>query len=707
MVLSEKSRLQVDGKFFSYDGKRIEIRAVTYGPFPGGMPTSIANDFIRIRKLGFNAIRLFEMPSINLLDEAGHVGLLVFAGLPWCYGMNFIAEPRYLSEAQTLLSNSLREASDHPALVGVFVANEIPADMVRFMSSQKVREAIESLISLARNCSPHLLFAYANYPSTEYLEPENADFTAFNLYLEDESACQKYLRRLHHLAGDRPLMISEFGLDSQHHGLAKQSDVLRWGINAMQEAHVAGLAIYAWSDRWFNGGYEVLDWDFGITNREGVEKPSAKMIQKVLGQEKIIQRMPLFSVIVCTRNGASRIDSCLKAITKINGYFEIIVVDDGSIDQATKIVVENFPQVNLISIQPSGLSAARNAGAKIARGTYLAFTDDDCEPDQDWLIHLYKEFQRGEWAAVGGPNLSPNPQGIYEAIIAAADGAPTHVMLDDYEAEHLPGCNFAVKVEVFNEIGGFDKQFHTAGDDVDFCWRLSVAGYHLGFAPTAFVWHHRRSTIVSYIRQQFGYGKAEALLVQKYPHKFHHNSGAIWAGFVYQGGVMRSVTSSIIYHGVMGCGGYQMGVSGMLIKRLIHQQFRNLWSEKFCILLSKVTAYIRKITRIVLSENTDLTKSPRIKKKLRYAKKYTDDFSLVNPEGLSRWDFLNKLQQQGWRPADDKAEFDLIKKDLTLLIAIEQSSSITNRTWFRLSADTILSLNAEINKLRKKLVFHN
>ena len=126
-------------------------------------------------------------------------------------------------------------------------------------------------------------------------------------------------------------------------------------------------------------------------------------------------------------------------------------------------------------------------------GEILAFTDDDCAPDREWLVRLGRVFADGRFAAAGGPNLPPPPRNWREAVVCAAPGAPSHVMLDDEEAEHLPGCNLVVTKAAFEAIGGFDPVFHTGGDDVDFCWRLREAGFRLGFAPGAFVWHWRRS----------------------------------------------------------------------------------------------------------------------------------------------------------------------------------------------------------------------
>ncbi len=460
-------RWQTDGKFFRSGSRRVWMQAVTYGPFPGGWPESFEPDFTRMVTAGYNVIRLYEMPDLRLLDAAAGYGLKVFGGLKWGQSTDFFSAPGIYSAAVITLAESLRETGTHPALAGIYVGNEVPADLVRWMGPLKVRRAIEQLISTGREIAPSLLFAYANYPSTEYLEPENADFSAFNVYLEDESAFRRYLRRLHHIAGDRPLVISEFGLDSRRNGLERQAETLRWATRAALDLETAGMTTYAWSDRWWNNGAEVLDWDFGLTDRAGNAKPA---LQSPALPPPFLTHQ-LFSIIVCTRNGRHRIGKCLTAIREMSGGgFETIVVDDGSTDGTGDFVTKNFPWVRLVRLEASGLSRARNAGAAVAQGEILAFTDDDCEPDRDWITRLRPFYIQGNCAAVGGPNLSPPPRTWEEAVVCAAPGAPSHVMLNDMEAEHLPGCHLTVTRTTFDQIGGFDPQFHTAGDDVDFCW---------------------------------------------------------------------------------------------------------------------------------------------------------------------------------------------------------------------------------------------
>src|SRR5262249_31909199 len=155
-----------------------------------------------------------------------------------------------------------------------------------------------------------------------------------------------------------------------------------------------------------------------------------------------------------------------------------------------------------------GLSVARNVGLAAATGAVIAYTDSDCYADRDWLTHLAYQLQATGADAVGGPNLAP-PDGWAAGCVGAAPGQPTHVLESDQVAQHIPGCNMAFRREALERVNGFDPQYRKAGDDVDVCWRLQQAGGWITFAPGAFVWHHRRQTPRTYLRQQAGYGEAE------------------------------------------------------------------------------------------------------------------------------------------------------------------------------------------------------
>jgi hypothetical protein len=116
----------------------------------------------------------------------------------------------------------------------------------------------------------------------------------------------------------------------------------------------------------------------------------------------------------------------------------------------------------------------------------------------------------------------------------------------------------AFRREALAAINGFDPQFRKAGDDVDLCWRLQQAGFWITFAPGAVVWHHRRQNPRSYLRQQAGYGEAEALLQFKHPDKFNGRGRSKWRGVLY-GASLQGLRFGrpIIYRGVFGTGLFQ------------------------------------------------------------------------------------------------------------------------------------------------------
>jgi hypothetical protein len=109
-----------------------------------------------------------------------------------------------------------------------------------------------------------------------------------------------------------------------------------------------------------------------------------------------------------------------------------------------------------------------------------------------------------------------------------------------------------------DEISGFDPIYRKAGDDVDVCWRLQQRGYKIGFSSAGFVWHYRRATVNAYLKQQRGYGEAEALLVRKHPEYFNDIGSSIWRGRIYTTAKIGVVTRApIIYHGVFGSAFFQ------------------------------------------------------------------------------------------------------------------------------------------------------
>src|SRR5439155_19634622 len=98
------------------------------------------------------------------------------------------------------------------------VGNETPSPVVRWSGGRRVERFLERLCGAAREEDPEGLVVYANYPTTEYLDLPFVDLVCFNVFLERPERLAEYAARLHVLAGDRPVVLSELGLDSRRNG---------------------------------------------------------------------------------------------------------------------------------------------------------------------------------------------------------------------------------------------------------------------------------------------------------------------------------------------------------------------------------------------------------------------------------------------------------------------------------------------------------
>ena len=487
-------QLEVRGKFLFEGDEKFYVKGVTYGAFRPDKQgreyqdhQRIEADFAQMAANGFNAVRVpHTTPPCSLLDAALRHGLRVMVGLSAEQFVGYLIDRKKAPDIEEIIRSKVRAIRGHPALLCYAIGNEIPAPTARWLGRRRVERYLHRIYRVVKQSDPRGLVTYVNYPTTEYLELPFLDLLSFNVYLESEERLRAYLARLQNIAGDRPLIMSEVGLDALRNSEIRQAAVLDWQVRAAFASGCAGMFVFSWTDEWHRAGAEVDDWNFGITRRDRTPKPALSVLRNAFAEIPFPADLhwPLISVVVCSFNGSRTIGECLQAIGNIRyPAFEVIVVDDGSTDDTAAIAAQY--DATLIRTPNHGLGHARNVGWQAASGEIIAYIDDDAYPDPDWLTYIAETFRNGNYGGVGGPNILTPHDGSIAACVANSPGGPRHVLLTDTEAEHIPGCNVAFVRTALEAIGGFDERFRVAGDDVDICWRLQERGWKLGFSPSA------------------------------------------------------------------------------------------------------------------------------------------------------------------------------------------------------------------------------
>jgi glycosyltransferase involved in cell wall biosynthesis len=255
---------------------------------------------------------------------------------------------------------------------------------------------------------------------------------------------------------------------------------------------------------------------------------------------------PRLSVVLGSLNGATRLDRCLRALAAqtIRSSLELIVVDDGSTD-STSDVARAHGVVVLRHPTNRGVSAARNTGVSAASAPFVAFVDDDCEPDPQWAEQLLTGYEEDVVAVAGELVVGGSAgRGIMLSFLARHNPlAPQELDLVKSDRLHYrfyiylqrqwkpakesgrrdifacASANMSVRRRAFLAIGGFDERIRFGSEDEDLCRRLrrEYPTKRLVFVPQARVYHHFKPSLPDTLRRRRSYGRGSALMYRKWP----------------------------------------------------------------------------------------------------------------------------------------------------------------------------------------------
>jgi glycosyltransferase involved in cell wall biosynthesis len=211
--------------------------------------------------------------------------------------------------------------------------------------------------------------------------------------------------------------------------------------------------------------------------------------------------VPRVTVAVSTHNRAALLPRLVEALerqTLPRDSFELIVVDDGSTDDTPQVLEQlatsSGVDVRFIRLtENAGQAGGRNVAWRAARGSIVAFTDDDCAPTPAWLEAGLAEIGRGVGIVVGRTEPAPDQTHLL--------GPFSRTMITTDE-RYYATCNIFYRREDLEAVGGFDDGFGaTAGEDTDLAYRVRRLGRSVSFAPDALVHHDvRPSSFLATVR---------------------------------------------------------------------------------------------------------------------------------------------------------------------------------------------------------------
>lgn len=229
------------------------------------------------------------------------------------------------------------------------------------------------------------------------------------------------------------------------------------------------------------------------------------------------------STIIVNFNALGFTREAISSLLKFTEPHEIIVVDNGSIDENVDLLRSEFPTVKTIRLQTNiGFGGANNAGASLARGDILFFLNNDAYVEQDVIQRLSRHFEKDLRVGACGPKLR-NPDGSFQfstgidpsligewktrrqnqnkagAVYSDSGLIPLSKLSEPVVVDWVTGAALMVRKDVFEMLGGFDDQYFMYFEDADLCRRIRLQGMRILYDPTTELFHHRGVTRVTRI----------------------------------------------------------------------------------------------------------------------------------------------------------------------------------------------------------------
>lgn len=221
--------------------------------------------------------------------------------------------------------------------------------------------------------------------------------------------------------------------------------------------------------------------------------------------------------MVATYNRPVQLAALLRALARMDyasDRFEVVIVDDGGQSSLEPVIGLFRDRLSILLAKQvnAGVGGARQLGLKVARGEYVAFTDDDCEPASDWLRMLERALTATPGCGVGGRTVNALPHNLCLTATQVLENYLRASWSSKPGGEQFFGtANLALPADRCRAIGGFESNWAHGGEDRDLCARWTELGHPLVYAPEAVVSHAHSLSFFAFVRQHFRYGQGAFL----------------------------------------------------------------------------------------------------------------------------------------------------------------------------------------------------
>ena len=254
------------------------------------------------------------------------------------------------------------------------------------------------------------------------------------------------------------------------------------------------------------------------------------------------------SIVICVYKDRRiyRLIESLLCSNNIRYITEIIIVENGT--SLFEDVISIDERIKYANVKLKNMAYARNVGINMARGNYILMTDADVVVDEHWVKEMLTALQEGVYAAVGGKIAKYQPATwVQKHAITIVDGQQKLNYLPALNLPYVVGANVGFISSVLHNVGGFDERL-ISGNDVDICYRIGLAGYKIGLAPAALVYHEDRPGLGKHFNRFRNYAVYQVLLFSIY----RHVSGKRWVINSYPfkrffGGILAIPKSLLLY----------------------------------------------------------------------------------------------------------------------------------------------------------------